>query len=652
MMITPPAKRVRKRAGTAIAALAGLLVCAATAGAVSGTDTISTIAGNGTKGFSGDNGQATAAQLNAPLGVAIDPLGRTLIADFANQRVRRVATNGVITTMAGNPGTPPQGGFSGDNGPATAAQLNLPYDVVADGAGNVFINDQNNNRIRKVAPNGTITTFAMVTLPQGLDVDPAGNLFVVQQPTSTILRITPTGAITTVAGNGSAGFSGDNGPAPMAQLQFPKEVAVGADGASLLIADFSNNRVRQVAPNGIITTIAGTGTAGFNGDDIPAVQAQLDRPVGVEQDAAGNVYISDSGNRRVRKVSPNGIITTVAGNGTATPLGDGGQARQAAVGPNSLYVDGQGSLLIGDSLFDNVRKVTNLVPSAALAAFPTSGGVPLTVAFDGSGSTDPNGTIISHSWDFGDGTSGSGARVSHTYGAAGSFTARLTVRDDSGATATRTQAIAVGGAPPPPLQLTGAQFSVRWRASRLRPGRLVLTGGVARQARLRVQLRRGKKVVLNRVFSRAAGPFVQRVRLPARLLPGSYLVRLLDATRGNAARLPTRELRAKLKPPREGVVANAFISTKIGGRPLRRIRETRTIIFAHFPFVARPKRGQRLTVSWFPPGSRRPVATDRKASRPTIVAFITNGRPLPRGRWRAQLRYGGKLVATASTRLG
>jgi sugar lactone lactonase YvrE len=633
----------------AIASLAGLggaLVAAALG--VSGIDTITTVAGS-SQGFSGDGGQATQAQLSAPLGVALDAQGRILIADFANHRVRRVGTNGVITTIAGN-GTQ---GFSGDGGPAIAAQLNAPYDVAADAAGNVYINDQNNFRIRKVSPAGIITTLANVGLPQGIDVDPAGNVFVVDQPPSTILRITPGGTVTTVAGNGTAGFSGDGGPATQAQLQFPAEVAVGADGATLFIADQSNHRVRRVAPNGIITTVAGTGTAGFLGDGGPATLARINQPVGVEQDAAGNVYVSDSGSQRVRRIDAAGVIRTVAGNGGTTPLGEGGEAQAAAVGPRSLVVDPLGSLLIADAQNHRIRKVLNVAPVASFAAFPVSGPAPLGVAFDGSASSDPNGAIISHSWDFGDGTTGSGAKVSHTFGAPGSYTVKLTVRDDSGAVASSSKTVTAGapGTAAASLALTGASFDVRWRASRLRRGRLVIAGGTPRPASLRVQLLRRGRVVLTRRFrATVAGPFVRRLSLPGRLLPGTYVVRLSEV-RSGPGRLPTQERRATLAPPVEGVVARAFVSTKIGGRSLVRIVGRPSIIFAHFAFAARPKKGQRLTVSWFPQGVRRPVAVDRKPISSLVIAFVKSRSPLPRVRWRAELRYGGKLVATARVRL-
>jgi hypothetical protein len=209
-----------------------------------------------------------------------------------------------------------------------------------------------------------------------------------------------------------------------------------------------------------------------------------------------------------------------------------------------------------------------------------------------------------------------------------------------------------GGPAVSPLVLSDASFVARWRASRLRPGRLVLAGGVARPAVLRVQLRRGRKVVLTRnVRQGTPGLFVRRLGLPAKFLPGRYVVRVFEPGRG-PGRLPRQERRATLKPPREGVVARAFVSTKIGGRLMNRIRERRSIMFAHFSFAARPKKGQRLTVSWYAPGRRRPVAVDRKAIRPQVIAFIKSGQPLARGRWRAELRYGGKPVATARVRVG
>jgi sugar lactone lactonase YvrE len=226
------------------------------------TGIITTVAGNGTYGFSGDGGAATSASLAYPYGVAVDAAGNLLIADYGNQRIRQVdGTTRIITTVAGK-GTY---GFSGDGGPATDASLNNPLGVAVDGAGNLLIADTYNQRIRRV--DGT------------------------------------TGIITTVAGNGMAGFSGDGGPATDASLNNPSGVAVDGAG-NLLIAVYGNQRIRRVdGTTGIITTVAGNGTAGFSGDGGAAISGSLNNPVGVAVDAAGNLLIADTNNLRIRRVS-------------------------------------------------------------------------------------------------------------------------------------------------------------------------------------------------------------------------------------------------------------------------------------------------------------------------------------------------------------
>jgi trimeric autotransporter adhesin len=387
----------------------GLLVVVAAAIAVpsaigvSGSDTITTIAGLGTAGFSGDGGQATSAQLNYPFGVAVDGQGNLYIADQVNQRVRKVS-GGIITTVAGT-GT---AGYSGDGGQATSAQLNYPVGVAVDGQGNLYIADQVNQRVRKVSG----------------------------------------GIITTVAGTGTAGYSGDGGQATSAQLDGPRSMAVDGQG-NLYIADTSNYRVRKVS-GGIITTVAGTGTAGFSGDGGQATAAQLNFPEGVAADGQGNLYVADQSNQRVRKVS-GGIITTVAGTGTAGFSGDGGQATSAQLnGPVGVAVDGQGNLYIADQSNQRARKIENKLPTASINASPSSGQAPLTVSFDGSASSDPDGSITAYTWAFGDGGTATGKTTSHQYAAAGTFTAKLTVTDDSGASASTTRTITVTAPPPPP----------------------------------------------------------------------------------------------------------------------------------------------------------------------------------------------------------
>jgi uncharacterized protein (TIGR03437 family) len=281
---------------------------------------ITTVAGSGTQGFSGDNGPATSAQLNDPAGIAVDSAGSLYIADFANNCIRKV-TNGVITTVAGN-GTR---GFSGDGGPATSAELNLPAGVAVDSAGNLYIADS--ARIRKVS----------------------------------------NGVITTIAGNGIWGFSGDNGPASSAQVS---DYGIALDSAgNLYIADGSTHRVRKIL-NGVITTVAGDGVPGFSGDNGPATSAQLASPSGVVVDSADNLYIADEGNNRIRKVT-NGVITTVTGNGTLGDSGDGGPATSATLdSPESIAVDSAGKVYIADSYDWSIRLLTP--PSCTYSVSPTA----------------------------------------------------------------------------------------------------------------------------------------------------------------------------------------------------------------------------------------------------------------------------------------
>ena len=344
---------------------------------VSTSGIATTVAGNGTFGFSGDGGPATNAQLNGTSGMAVDDAGNLFIASAG--RIRKVSTSGIITTVAGN-GTfgPRLGGssFSGDGGPATSAQLgNWSGGVAVDGGGNLFIADLFNFRIRKVSPNGIITTAAgngtrgssgdggPATSAQlgnwsgGVAVDGGGNLFIADPGNNRIRKVSPSGIITTVAGNGTQGFSGDDGPAATATLWGPTGVAVDS-ASNLFIADAGNDRIRKVAPSGIITTVAGGGTlSGPAADGGPATSAQLTRPGGVAVDAAGNLFIVDGfrcyGPRcygAIRKVSTGGNITTVAGGGTLLgSSGDGGPATSAHLSwPAGVAVDSAGNLFIAD----------------------------------------------------------------------------------------------------------------------------------------------------------------------------------------------------------------------------------------------------------------------------------------------------------------
>lgn len=295
--------------------------------------TVTTIAGTGVGGFGGDGGPAIEAQLNGPSGVAIDASGNLYIADTLNQRIREVTPDGIIATVAGV-GTP---GFSGDGGPAVSAQMFLPAQVLVDPDGSLFVSEFGNNRVRRISPDGIIGTiagnggssngngigdggpalYATLSLVDAAVFDGAGNLFVAELQGNRVRKIAPDGTISTVAGNGKYGYDGDGGPAIKATISGPYGLTLDQQG-SVYIAT-ADSRVRKIDPGGTITLVAGTGTGTglirSQGDGGPAVKATLSAPKGVAVDAAGNVYIADTSNARLRVVDRNGVIRTVAGPG-------------------------------------------------------------------------------------------------------------------------------------------------------------------------------------------------------------------------------------------------------------------------------------------------------------------------------------------------
>jgi hypothetical protein len=349
-------------------------VFANTGGIIQTGGTINTVAGNG-DGFSGDGGPATSAGLLLPLGVFVDGSGNIVIADSGDYRIREVAAaTGNIQTVAGN-GSP---GFSGDGGPATSAGLLFPFGVFVDGSGNIFIVDSGNDRIREVvaatgdiqtvAGNGTPgfsgdggpATSASLLSPFGVFVDVNGNIFIADSGNSRIREVVAdTGNIQTVAGNGTAGFSGDGGPALQAELNLPLSVYVDAKG-NIFLADSNGHRIREVvAATGNIQTVAGNGTPGFSGDGGSATSAELNTPGGVFVDGSGNIFVGDTGNARVREIiAATGIIQTVAGNGTLGFSGDGGPATSAQLStPYGIFLDKTGNLFISDGGNSRVREV-------------------------------------------------------------------------------------------------------------------------------------------------------------------------------------------------------------------------------------------------------------------------------------------------------
>jgi len=340
-----------------------------------GSGVINTIAGNGTAGYSGDNGAALNAELQYPSCVAVDSKWNVYIADYYNNRIRKIAAStGVITTVAGN-GT---AGYSGDGGAATSAELNYPSCVAVDGAGNIYIADTSNNRVRMVAAStGIITTIAgnggygyggdggaatsaYLGLPSGVAVDTCGNIYIADTGNNRVRKVAEsTGTISTAAGNGTAGYSGDGGTATSAELNYPNGIAVDSS-CNFYIADTSNERIRKVTiSTGVITTVAGNGTVGYSGDGGAATSAELGYPMGVAIDSYGNIYIGDSNNNRIRKVAvSSGTISTVAGNGVQGYTGDGGAATSAEMnGPEGVAVDSSANVYIADEGNSRIRAV-------------------------------------------------------------------------------------------------------------------------------------------------------------------------------------------------------------------------------------------------------------------------------------------------------
>ncbi|MEZ4364920.1 MAG: hypothetical protein R2939_01370 [Kofleriaceae bacterium] len=368
--------RLARPRGVTIDAAGNLLIADTNNGRVRrvsiGTGAITTVAGDGGFGGGGDGGPATAAQLATPYAVEVAPNGDMYIADTNGARVRRVeVATGIIRTAAGT-----FGGFGGDGGPATSAQLSTVPGLALDPSGTLYIADAGNHRVRRVAVatqvistlagtgvfanggDGAAATSAQVLFPGGVAVSASGDVFLVE-----LLRVrrvsAATDTIDAAAGTGAYGFGGDGEAAVAARLAYPRGVAVDLAG-NVYIADTSNQRVRRVAAaTGIITTIAGTGVDGFAGDGGQATAARLRYPAGVTVDLDGNVFIADTDNHRVRRVAAaTGVITTVAGVGTSGSAGDGGAAVSAQLtSPSGLAVSSDGDLYIADRGNHRVRCV-------------------------------------------------------------------------------------------------------------------------------------------------------------------------------------------------------------------------------------------------------------------------------------------------------
>jgi len=329
-------------------------------------------AGTGESGFSGDDGKATEARLKIPAGLTFDKKGNLYIADRNNHRIRKVDTRGIITTVAGN-GT---AGFSGDGGKATQAQLSLPSGVAVDDKGNIYISDRSNDRVRVVDNKGIITTFAgngvdgykgdlgpatqaQLSKPFGLALDKKGNLYIADRVSNRVRKVNPQGIITTVAGDGGFFFMGDNGPAYRASLAGPTGIVVDKNGI-LYIADRNNNRIRSVDTQGMIRTVAGTGQQDYNGEAEMARDTNLYLPFGVALDQDGKLLIIDRSHYRIRRINPrSGSIETVAGNGVKMFAGDGGPATGAKLSfPHGIAVDKKGNVIFSDKGHYRIRRIS------------------------------------------------------------------------------------------------------------------------------------------------------------------------------------------------------------------------------------------------------------------------------------------------------
>lgn len=330
---------------------------------------VSAFAGTGTAGYSGDGGSASSATLRVASDVTLDASGNIYIADENNRRVRKINTSGIITTVAGNGGIT----YSGDGVSALSTSITVTG-VVVDDSGNIFIADEGNNRVRKVNPSGIISTVAgngtagysgdggtataaMLNNPRRLALDGAHNLYISDKGNNVIRKVTPGGNISTIAGTGVAGYNGDGISAITARLYDPYGISVD-DSGNVFVAEISNHRVRKINTSGIITTVAGTGTSGYNGDGT-ATTRQLSYPWDVTTDHAGNIFVADAGNYMVRKINVAGNLSTLAGTGTAGNSGDGGIALAATFNhPAGIALDTAGNILIADYSNNKIRRIS------------------------------------------------------------------------------------------------------------------------------------------------------------------------------------------------------------------------------------------------------------------------------------------------------
>jgi len=349
---------MKKIAGALILLLVGALIsCSTSGGSPAKSWEVSTLAGS-TVGFR--DGLGTTAQFNFPSGVALDAGGNVYVADFSNNLIRKITPEGLVSSLAGS-----TEGFR--DGAGTSAQFNTPAGVAVDAAGNVYVADLVNHRIRKITPEGLVSTLAGSTEgfrdgsgtsaqfngPTGVEMDAAGNVYVADSDNHRIRKITPEGLVSTLAGS-TEGFRDGSGTS--AQFNSPIGVAVDAAG-NVYVADSFNNRIRKITPEGLVSTLAGS-TVGFR--DGAGTSAQFSYPIGVEVDAAGNVYVADYGNHLIRKITPEGLVSTLAGSTEGFRDGSGTSAQFN--GPTGVAVDAEGNVYVADESNHLIRRIEWKMP--------------------------------------------------------------------------------------------------------------------------------------------------------------------------------------------------------------------------------------------------------------------------------------------------
>lgn len=346
---------------------------------------ITTYAGTHVPGYSGDSGVATNAQLNKPMNVAVDSKGNLFISDKFNNVIRKVDPQGIITTFAGDTSSI----LSGDGGPATMAGLPLPWGIAIDDTGNLYVAEPNSHVVRKIDTSGIITTYAGngvgnfsgdsglavaagMSSPLAVATDKKGNVYITDPQDSRIRKVDRNGIITTIAGNGTAGYNGDNIPAVTAELNDVEEIRVDAIG-NIYFTEGVSNLIRKIDTSGLIIRVAGNpqSAAGYSGDGGLAIVAHLNLPLGLCPDTLGNLYFADAGNNVVRKINQAGIINTIVGSGMRGFLGDGDSAINAQLNnPTDVTIDRKGNLYIVDYGNNEVRMVNNVFSLASLIIEP------------------------------------------------------------------------------------------------------------------------------------------------------------------------------------------------------------------------------------------------------------------------------------------